>query len=235
MVLYRTLVETAWRRIKLNKNFIITIVGSTGSGKSYGALWLAERIDPHFSIENICFSPYDFMKLINDHMTGKKILPKGSVIIIEEAGIQYSARAWSSFNNKMLGMISQSFRSMNWVFIFTLPTFAWFEKQARELTHLILDAMDRIDYRQGKAYFRINELRSDHFTGDLRLSYPWIIKKDGERARIKVIALGKPSKRLRDAYEKLKVGFQVHVSGDLFQRATEYEFKMLKRKPTSNI
>ena len=230
MVLYKTLVETAWRRIKLNKNFIITIVGATGSGKSYGALWLAQQIDPHFNVANICFSPYDFMKLINDHMTGKKILPKGSVIIIEEAGVQYSARAWSSFNNKMLGMISQSFRSMNWVFIFTLPTFAWFEKQARELTHLLLDAMDRIDYRQGKAYFRINELRSDHFTGDLRLSYPWIIKSDGERARIKVISLGKPSKELREAYEGLKVGFQTTVSGDLFKRATEYEFKMIKKK-----
>lgn len=235
MVLYRTLVETAWRRIKLNKNFIITIVGSTGSGKSYGALWLAQHIDHNFTTANICFSPYDFMKLINDHMTGVKILPKGSVIIIEEAGVQYSARAWSSFNNKMLGMISQSFRSMNWVFIFTLPTFAWFEKQARELTHLLLDALDRIDYRQGKAYFRINELRSDHFTGDLKLSYPWIFKKNGERARIKIIALGKPSKELREEYEKLKVGFQTTVSSDLFKRATEYEFKMIKRKPTSNI
>jgi len=95
---------------------------------------------------------------------------------------------------------------------------------------LLLDALDRIDYKQGKAYFRINELRSDHFTGDLKLSYPWIIKGDGEKARIKIIALGKPSKELRDEYEKLKVGFQVHVSSDLFKRATEYEFKMIKKR-----
>ncbi len=229
ITIYHTLVETAWKRIRQNKNFIITIVGATGSGKSYGALWLAQQIDRNFSVDNVCFTPYDFLKKINDHLTGKKILPKGSVLIIEEAGVQYSSRAWMSFNNKMLGMISQSFRSMNWIFIFTLPTFAWFEKQARELTHLVLDALDIIDYKNEKAYFRINSIESNHFTGELYGRYPAIIYPNGTKGRIKTISLGKPEKKLLDEYEQKKIEFQIETSNNLFKKATEFEFKMTKK------
>jgi type II secretory ATPase GspE/PulE/Tfp pilus assembly ATPase PilB-like protein len=53
------------RRIAENRNVIAIFSGDTGSGKSYGAIRLAEVIDPTFNLDRVVFTVEDFVSLIN--------------------------------------------------------------------------------------------------------------------------------------------------------------------------
>ena len=76
-------------------------MGPTGSGKSYGAIRLAERIDPNFSVNRIVFTVKDFIHLMNQG------LPKGSVIVFDDAGLGINSREWQSLPSKIFGMLTQ--------------------------------------------------------------------------------------------------------------------------------
>jgi len=213
-MIQNSFVYTIRKRISLNKNAILTIVGETGSGKSYGGLRLGEMLDKDFSIDRVCFTPYEFLKLIDDHLKGVRKLPAGSVILVDEAGVQYSARAWQSFHNKVLGLLSQSFRSLNWIVIFTLPSLGWFEKQARQLTHFVLIA-DHIDYRKNMAYFKLIEMSTNPISGEIQPHYPLKRKASGELEITKFVTFKKPSDALSDAYEQKKLEWQTKRYGSI--------------------
>ena len=66
------------QRIKRNKNFLACITGPTGSGKTYSALRLAERLDSEFDASRIVFTPQEFIDLLNSGT-----LKKGSVIYLK--------------------------------------------------------------------------------------------------------------------------------------------------------
>ncbi|EQD60470.1 hypothetical protein B2A_03672, partial [mine drainage metagenome] len=42
-------------------NLIALFIGDTGSGKSYSAIRLAERVDPNFSVARIVFTVKEFL------------------------------------------------------------------------------------------------------------------------------------------------------------------------------
>jgi len=213
-MIQNSFIYTIRGRILKNKNAILTIVGETGSGKSYGALRLGEMLDKEFSIARVCFTPFEFLKLIDDHLKGIKKLPAGSVIIVDEAGVQYSARSWQSFHNKVLGLLSQSFRSLNWIVIFTLPSLGWFEKQARQLTHFVLIA-DHIDYSRNMAYFKLIEMTTNPITGEIQPHYPMKRKPSGELEITKFVTFKKPSEALNEAYEQKKLEWQTKRYGSI--------------------
>ena len=49
-----------------NKNWLCLICGEPGSGKSYSGLAICEKVYPDFSIENVIFTPKQFLvKLYN--------------------------------------------------------------------------------------------------------------------------------------------------------------------------
>lgn len=58
------IIERIKRRLnKHNKNRFCIITGEIGSGKSYSALSLAEKIDPELSIDKVVFTVEEFMNL----------------------------------------------------------------------------------------------------------------------------------------------------------------------------
>jgi hypothetical protein len=108
----------------------------------------------------------------------------------------------------MLGRLVQSFRSLNLVVFFTVPHFGYFEKQARELIHLKLEAMDKINYKEGKALFMVWKSRVDDWTGKLIPFHPWKVNKDKSFSKLKFKWIRKPSQSWIAAYEKKKLGWQ---------------------------
>jgi len=74
-------------RIKNNKNFLCTITGPTGSGKTWSALSIASLLDSEFNINRVIFRGRELMKLINEGD-----LKPGSVIIWDEAGVDRRGR-----------------------------------------------------------------------------------------------------------------------------------------------
>lgn len=187
------------RLLKRNKNFLGCFVGSTGSGKSYSALRLAEDIDPTFSIENVAFKAKDFASLV------QRDWPAGSCLVWDETGIELSSRAWQSLSNRMIHLILQSFRFKNLAVLFTLPDFSFLDVGARKLLHglFVTKKIDpvmsqvvcqplllQVDPRSGKTYFKY-----------LR------VELGGQLVPIKRLRLGKPSFELMRAYEVKRKAF----------------------------
>ena len=125
-----SLVRYIHRRIRNNKNFLATITGPTGSGKSWSALSMAELIDKDFTIDRVIFRAKDLMKLISNGN-----LKPGSVIVWDEAGIDLSNRNWQSVTNKMLNALLQTFRHKNFILFFTVPFHDFIDSSSRKLFH----------------------------------------------------------------------------------------------------
>ena len=75
-------------KLKRNQSILALWVGETGSGKSLSAISTAIRIDPTFNVDRIVFDTKSFLHLINSG------LPKGSVVIYDDAGIGISNKDW---------------------------------------------------------------------------------------------------------------------------------------------
>ena len=78
-----------YMRHRVSKKFDcpIMITGDERAGKSTFSLHLAQRLDPDFKIENICFKIKDFNRAIDD-------AKPGDVIIEDEAGFDIYAQEW---------------------------------------------------------------------------------------------------------------------------------------------
>jgi hypothetical protein len=124
------------RMMANNKNFLAVVTGSTGSGKSYSCLRLAELWYKYyfkkkeFPTENIVFTVEALVKRLN---SGE--LKKGDLLIAEEIGIGANSKNFQSKTNKALQFILQSFRSLNIIVLFNVPNFSFFDKTARMLMH----------------------------------------------------------------------------------------------------
>ena len=83
------------RRIHKNMNAIALFRGSDRFREILCTQRLAERIDPNFSVDRIVFTLKDFVHLMNPE------LPKGSVIVFDDAGLGINSREWQSLPSKI--------------------------------------------------------------------------------------------------------------------------------------
>jgi len=120
------------------RNFLIAIVGETGSGKSYMALRLGEVLDPNqdFNIDHVTFTPDEFF----DFLSKAK---HNCFVVFDEAGVSFSHREYMSMINKMLGMVFQTFRYKFINVIFTLPSLGYMDYVGRGLLHCVIRMLDR--------------------------------------------------------------------------------------------
>ena len=127
---------TGYIRYKLNKNQSILAlwVGDTGTGKSYSSISAALRVDKDFNIDRIVFDTKSFMNLINSG------LPKGSVVIYDDAGIGISNKDWYKEQVKVFGKVVQTFRSKQIITFITTPDMSFIENQSRSLLNLLMQS-----------------------------------------------------------------------------------------------
>lgn len=123
------------RRVRLNKNNLVAVIGKTGSGKTWSAIaiceMLSERNNTPFTIDNIVFGLKPLLKLIN---SGK--LKKGSCIIFDEPQISISSRDWQSKANKVFNYLVSTFRYQNLNMFFCAPYEDLLDKSTRKLFHI---------------------------------------------------------------------------------------------------
>ena len=205
-------VETAFdryikQRIKRNKNLLMLVAGDTGSGKSWTALAIAERVDEDFNEEKIIFT-YD--ELIDVVETQK--FPKGSCIIFDEASAEaLQARDFMSRKNKSISALLQTFRNMNYVVIFTSPDMSFIDRQARSLLHMILVTRDDgINYQANLNSVKVYMIRKSIFKGGFKYFniLRWKDHATGEINELSTLLVPKPRPNLIKAYELKKHQFQ---------------------------
>lgn len=200
-----------WGKMNLHDdNWMGAIVGETGSGKSWASLRIAEAVDPDFSIDQVAFSMEEFMRLVLDDSHGR-----GSMIVFEEASVQANSHDWQSKGNKVLRQVLDTWRHQNRGVCFTLPAFGSLDKGARgRMSALIQMESKRED--EGYTTAKYKWVDQDTDTGKLYKKYPRLGGKKYKRLKIQ-----KPSRDLREAYEKRKEEFTNDLNEQLLQELLE--------------
>jgi hypothetical protein len=176
---------TSWvhSRLGKRKNFLIAIVGQTGSGKSYAAMKLGETFDfnQDFDINHVIFSIDEFYQAMTT-------MRNNCFIVFDEAGLGFSHREYQTQINKMLAMVFQTFRYKFLNVIFTMPKLGFLDYVGRSLLHGVIRMTDQ---GEGVIYrVQPNYLGSEIYTPKLGIA-----------------KFGLPSKALTEAYEAKKVSF----------------------------
>ncbi len=181
------------RILKNNGNWMCVVTGDTGSGKSYSAMSIAEKIDPNFDSSNVVFNAVDCLKKINDCKD-----KKGSVILFDEAGVGVGSREWFSTLNKQFAYVMETFRLYNLALIFTLPSFFDLDKKLRGFVHSRIETIGIYNKQSHVKWKNIKRTKDE-----LRFLYP-ITSVGGIMYKVKDIAINKPSQELLKDYEAKK-------------------------------
>jgi len=216
-----------------NKNCLIMVVGSTGSGKSYACLRCAELLQPSFSIKHAYFNLQDLYKDIDN-----KVLKMGDVIILEEIGVSAGSRKWQSKGNISFSEVVQTFRTLKLIVFINLPMRYMADSHIRSLMHGLW-TMQSIDQDKCIAYIKPFVLQFNSRSRSERDScyekYLRIKKKNDwgfeSEEPVKSIGFKKPSNHLIVEYEKKKEAFV----RKLVQSKLEVDKKVEKKLSKVNI
>lgn len=204
------------QRIERNKNFLAAITGPTGSGKSYSALFIAEQLDPDFSITQVAFTPSEFMTIINS-----PILKKGSVVVFDEAGVGLASAEWQSIENKLMNYVLQTFRHRNFIVFFTSPHLAFISLSSRKLLHCHMETIG-IDTKEKKVRLKPLMIQVSQRSGDMYFKYLRVIIPGRGVVPFVRYSASLPSKELLRAYEEKKTAFtgrlNKQIATDLAER-----------------
>lgn len=211
-------------KLKRNQSILALWVGETGTGKSYSAISCAIKIDPSFNVDRIVFDTKSFLHLINSG------LPKGSVIIYDDAGLGISNKDWYNEQVKVFGKVVQSYRVKQIITFITTPDISFIENQSRTLLNLLMQS-DPI--KQGTFYPKIPYKPRNYSlkSGNTYYIYPRTLMRDEKnnliKTRIQKIQIPLPPEPIVEAYEKKKEGYI-----DEYYKKAEAEIdQMLNPKP----
>lgn len=124
---YNSLAEILSRRIcsKYNKNVIFSLFGEPGGGKSMAALGLADscakwnakflggKPEDYFTLDNVAvIHPSMLRDMIKD-------MKRHNIYILDDVGAAYDSRNFMKKDNKTLGYVLQTFRTLNSLLIVT--------------------------------------------------------------------------------------------------------------------
>jgi len=189
-------------------NFVANGIVVHNSGKSLGAIFLAEHIQrelngTEFKSSQIVYKGSQFL----DKLQGENQLPNKSVIIWDEVSVfGLNARRSMSNLNILLNNIFNTFRHQQYVVFLTTPDFANIDLVVRKLCHMILKT-EGIDYWLKRVRFNITPLNYNSLLGRIYQHRCHVIKKNGDRFNLATVFAGLPSPELRKQYERDKLVF----------------------------
>jgi len=148
-----------WKRIYYyDQNVLLLVCGGTGTCKSGSALTLGHLLDVvvrkskvegekdkvvgRFNVDRVVFKAEDFISLVNSN------IPKGSVIIWDEIGVEHDSRNYYSLKNKLVKYVMQTFRYKNFILIMTVPDLKSIDIGTRRLLHCYLEMKGPIGNRK---------------------------------------------------------------------------------------
>jgi hypothetical protein len=181
-------------RIAEGRHFIVMVVGEPRSGKSYSALRIAELVDHDFTLDNLVYSPSEFLELVIDS-------EEGDVIVFDEAGVNIFAREWQTKMNKALAKTFQILGYKHLGIILTFPSVMFVDKAIRRLFNYILlaEGFDRErEISFCKAYYN---LPKNYVLGtEILVPFSYIDKDDGKMVDTSDLVFSRP--KLAGQYEE---------------------------------
>jgi len=140
---FQIMIFTFVNRLDSGKNCLVALVGGTGSGKSFAGVsilyWVhlymhGEPPSVDYMKDRWFFTGKSFMKRMNDEDLQKK---EGN--LWDEMGTSASHKTHQSLQNKAIGWLVQTFRNLEQLVIFTVPTLNYVDKTVRNLLHFQLE------------------------------------------------------------------------------------------------
>lgn len=208
-------------RIDKNKNFICAITGATGSGKSYSALRLGELFDPEFDIFNVCFTPLEFMNLV-DAKTKK--LKSGSCIMFDEMQVSMSHLEYQSMQSRVLNYVLQTFRHKNFILLVTSPMFSFINASARKLFHCRMETT-KIHTKQKVCVLKPLLLQTNQDSGKVYQKYLRISNKKHGTFPLRTLSVALPSDKLLEDYESKKTRFTHELNAGIINDLEKLKHK----------
>ena len=203
--LYRHMWNNVHER-DLNATFVI--VGVPGRGKSTLGLRIAEDFDQSFTVDRVCYSVVDMVRLLAKKGTEK--LKPGSVILFDEIVNEqggYSRTALSR-HNQVMNFVVANMRARRIILIICLPKFTQLDKDIREVGLTGVFQMTHIDRTRNMSKSKFKWSSVDEMSGNNVTPFPRLVSED-KKKKYKVTALwfGKPSKTLEKAYKVKKFAY----------------------------
>ena len=194
-----------WERIyKKDQNVLLMMCGGTGTCKSGSALSIGHAFDVgksgerRFNIDRVVFKASEFVNVIRGKPPYKK-LPRGSVVVWDEIGVENDARNYYSDRNKLVKYVMQTFRYMNFILIMTVPDIKSVDIGTRRLMHCYFE-MNGPNRPRTCALGRFKLWQVNPETGK---AYPKYLRyyKNRKKKKIVNVFIPRPPKELERAYK----------------------------------
>lgn len=223
---------------KENKNALICVTGPTGSGKSYAVLSLiiglylyqyGEYPPLEYVKDHSVFKSKDFLQKINN----PNLRPL-EAWLFDEVGVEASSKDHASNHNKALNFVVQTFRHLQQIVFFTVPSFFFMDKSVRNMVHYKLET---VSINKAKKTNKCKFFILDYNERRDKLYFKYIKVLTGEyKAKVKRINTALIPKEYADQYEAQKTIYSEELRGKILtklEKAEEKENKELniEKKP----
>lgn len=212
------------KRIKNNKNFLVAVIGQTGSGKSYATISMSDILHNYnLPFDNICFKASQFMKRLDEGLENNT-LPKGSVLDWDEVGVDLNAKDWQTRTSKIISKVMQTFRTENLIVFFTVPFLDFISKDSRKLLHAYFQT-EKIDRKRNVVIVKPFLIQVNQVTGKMYRKRLRVKSPDGGIVKVRSIAIPMPRKELVDFYEEKSGIFKRNII-----KESRAEFERIEEK-----
>jgi len=210
---------------KKNNNWIAMFIGKTGSGKSYSALDIADAFSNRGFIikHHLIFNVMQFFEVLNDPVGIKK----GDILIFDEAGVGISSRDWQSLANKLIGSTLQTFRRMNIGLLYTAPSMAMLDKQARTLIDHIFEPVS-IDRINNLCYCKVHEYQYNDSMDKFYRKRLTFNDETGYPVHMNGMNIQMPRKELVEEYEARKKQYTTELNKRSLEELKDTDSKKKK-------
>lgn len=227
MVEKNPLVHWIVKRIDQNKNAIIVINGETGSGKTFAAMDLAQRIAKMTGAKFSAHNNVDFSFIgLKKKMMMSINKGKGTPFVFEEVGAisgGAASREWQSKANNFFFSFMQTGRHLNQIIIMTCPQFAYLDKGVRQMAHVQI-TMTGINHKTSISYGKPFILQTNAITGKMYFKY-LRYKTAGIKSALGTMTFNLPPTATLEEYESMKNQFSENLTKLTLEAA------MPKKKP----
>jgi len=224
-------------RIESGKNALIPIVGQTGSGKSLLAIQFMRGLymyrygkapSDDYILRHIVFKAKDFMEEMNNPHLKKK-----ENWSWDEAGVDIGHKEHATIKNRILGWLTQTFRNLQQVVFFTVPSISFLDASVRKLLHYYIETLS-VNKRKKMTIAKPLQMQYNIRMDKIYYHNLTSKNKKGEIMEVHMIGVPKISDELEERYEEVKNKFTIDLNLRIQSLLTKIEVKenkQIKMKP----
>ncbi len=212
------------RLIHRELNWMAVWVGPPGSGKSWSALRMAELIDEEFTMGRVGFDVNAILERVWEWD-----LPRGSAVMLDEAGLAIDSRRWFEHANQALAYMVESFRFLGLAFLVTVPDPSFIDRVPRTLFNMSFDCIE-VNRKQETVKVRPYLHQSNPRLGKVYHKGPKMRIPGRGWVKVRTMKFGRPSGTLAEAYETTRHAYMKAFHGDLLRKGREMQLEALNVK-----